>query len=251
MKNQVKKELFRLLGGQEASSPLDGYANVAFSQEGEDKILYCLFSRLNKKDGFYVDVGAHHPHRFSNTYLCYLQGWRGINIDANAEAIALFRKTRPRDINVSIGVGEKAEKSTFYIFDEPALNTFDAKVAQNVVNNSAYKIIGERIVKVMPLSQILDIYLPKGQGIDFLSVDVEGRDLDVLKSNDWSRYTPLCVLVEYHSGFDRKEGFSFSEVLNSEITKYLQSKGYSIFAKTLNTIFFYGQKHSLVSNAAR
>jgi FkbM family methyltransferase len=245
IKNKIKRALIKLLEKHEDSSLLGEYANVAYSQEGEDRILYSLFSLLNKKNGFYVDVGAHHPHRFSNTHLCYLQGWRGINIDANVEAIALFRETRPKDINVSIGVGEKAEKLTFYIFNEPALNTFDAKVAQNVVNNTPYKIIGERIVEVMPLSQLLDIYLPKGQGIDFLSVDVEGKDFDVLKSNDWSKYIPLCVLVEIHSGFARKEGFSFDEVLNSEITQYLQSKGYSVFAKTLNTIFFIFKKHSL------
>ena len=90
----------------------------------------------------------------------------------------------------------------------------------------------------MPLAQILDSYLPKGQEIDFLSVDVEGRDLDVLKSNDWSRYIPLCILVEIHSGPDQKEGFSFNEVLTSEIAQYLQPKGYSVFAKTMNTVFF-------------
>jgi len=240
IKNKIKRAHIKLI------EILGEYTNITYSQEGEDRILYSFFSKLNKKNGFYVDVGAHHPYRFSNTYIFYLQGWRGINIDANAEAITLFREMRPRDVNVSIGIGENAEKSTFYIFNEPAFNTFDAKVAENVVNNSSYKIIDERIVEVMPLSQILDIYMSKEQRIDFLSVDVEGKDLNVLKSNDWSRYIPLCVLVECHGGFDRKEGFSYDEVLNSEITQFLKSKGYSVFAKTLNTIFFISTLDSIV-----
>lgn len=248
IKRKIKRAFIKLLERHEAGNYLGKYANVAYSQEGEDRILFFLFGILNKKNGFYVDVGAHHPKRFSNTYIFYLQGWRGINIDANADAIPLFWETRPRDINVSIGVGEKAEKLPFYIFNEPALNTFDAIFAQNVINNSHYKIIDERMVEVLPLSKIFDIYLPKGQGIDLLSIDVEGRDLDVLKSNDWSRYIPLCVLVEFHSGFDRKEGFYFDEVLNSEITQYLQSKGYYVFAKTINTIFFIFKRRTNVSN---
>jgi len=243
VKNQIRKALVRLSEIREARSTSSRYAGTAYSQEGEDRILFSLFSLLNIKSGFYVDVGAHHPYKYSNTCLCHKQGWRGINIDASAEAIAVFRKMRPKDINVDVGVGEKSEMLRYYVFDEPALNTFDAKVAQNVVNNSPYRIIEERIVEVMPLSQILDIYLPKRQQIDLLTVDVEGKDLDVLKSNDWARYVPFCVLVEFHSGFDQKEGFSFDEVLASETTKYLQSKGYSVFAKTLNTIFFIFKKY--------
>lgn len=245
IRNKIKRVLTNSLVGDEDGSELSEFENISYSQEGEDRILYMLFGVLNKRNGFYVDVGAHHPHRFSNTYVFYSQGWRGINIDANAESIALFQEMRPRDINVSIGVGEKAEKSTFYIFNEPALNTFDAEVAQYVVNNYPYKIIEEKVVEVLPLSQILDSLLPKGQEIDFLSVDVEGRDFDVLKSNDWSRYVPLCVLVEIHSGSDKKEGFSFDEILNSEIALYLQSKGYSVFAKSLNTIFFILKNRSI------
>src|SRR5574341_650341 len=230
IKDKIKRALIKLLGYEDGGL-LGEHASVAYSQEGEDRILYSFFDILNKKNGFYVDVGAHHPKKFSNTYLFYLQGWRGINVDANADVLPLFREIRPNDINISIGVGEKAEKLTFYVFNEPALNTFDAIVALSAANTSSHKIIDERVVEVIPLSQILDIYLPKGQEIDFLSIDVEGRDLDVLKSNDWSRYSPLCILAEHYIGFDRKKDFYFYEVLNSEITQYLQSKGYSVFAK--------------------
>lgn len=238
IRNTIKRVLFKLQELYQAIRPLGKYGNIAYSQEGEDRILFSMFSLLNRKKGFYVDVGAYHPKRFSNTHLFYQRGWRGINIDANAASIALFQKMRPKDINIAIGVAEKQEKLTFYLFDEPAFNTFDAQVAQIVTSNSLSKIIEERVVEVMSLSQILDIYLPKGQRINFLSVDVEGRDLTALKSNDWSRFIPSYVLVEYHSGFDQKVGFSFQEVLDSQTAQFLKSRGYEAFAKTLNTIFF-------------
>lgn len=236
-KNKIKIIFTKLINVNNNGILLNDYGNISYSQEGEDRILYSLFESLNIKNGFYIDIGAHHPQRFSNTNIFYMRGWRGINIDANNEIMSLFGIMRPRDINVCVGVGLKNEISKYYIFDEPALNTFDIKKAENVVKNSKYKIIDERFVEVKPLSQILDTFLPKNQNIEFLSVDVEGRDLDVLKSNDWSKYKPFCILVEYHGG-QKTGGFSFEEVLESEISQYLQSKGYKIFAKTLNTLFF-------------
>ncbi len=81
-----------------------GYMNPSYSIEGEDRIVRSLF--WEKRDtGFYVDVGAHHPFRFSNTYLFYTQGWRGINIDATPGSMRAFKKHRPRDINLEIGIG--------------------------------------------------------------------------------------------------------------------------------------------------
>jgi len=238
LKNSINKIIEFILMIQNTIKHINYFVTYSYSQEGEDKILLSLFGINQKKNGFYVDVGAHHPKRYSNTYISYLAGWTGINIDANHEAIKLFNKFRPRDINLAIGVSEKSEKLTFHVFDEPALNTFDQEVAFNIINNSNFKKINELILEVMPLSRILDLHLPKGQVIDFLNIDVEGKDLDVLKSNDWSKYIPLYILIEIHSDYDQEEGFSFDEILNSDITIFLKSKGYIVFAKTLNTVFY-------------
>lgn len=238
LKEPIKKIIKFFLMIQNAIKNINYYVTYSYSQEGEDKILFSLFGNDQKKNGFYVDVGAHHPKRYSNTYISYLAGWTGINIDANHEAIKLFNKFRPRDINLAIGVSEKSEKLTYHVFNEPALNTFDQEVAFNIINNSNFKKINELLLEVMPLSRILDTYLPKGQVIDFLNIDVEGKDLDVLKSNDWSKYIPLYILIEIHSDYDQEEGFSFDEILNSDITFFLKSKGYIVFAKTLNTVFY-------------
>ena len=72
--------------------------NICYSQNGEDLILNRFLE--NKKNGFYIDIGAHHPIRFSNTYLFYKKGWRGINIDAMPGSMDLFNKIRSRDINI-------------------------------------------------------------------------------------------------------------------------------------------------------
>jgi hypothetical protein len=245
IKNLAKGSLLKLAWEHEAGNHLRKFANVAYSQEGEDRILYSLFEILCRKNGFYVDVGVHHPKRDSNTYLFFLQGWRGINIVANTEAVALFQKMRTKDINIHFCIGEQAKKLTNDKFDDLPFETFDVGVPKNLVGNSAHKDIDEKIVDVMPLHQILDIYLPKGQEIDFLSIEVGGKDLDVLKSNNWSRYIPFCVLVDMHSRLDLNEGFSFNEVLSSQITKFLETKGYHIFAKTLNTIFFIFKKYPI------
>ena len=83
----------------------DSYALKSYSQEGEDMILMRLFE--NQKMGFYVDVGAHHPKRFSNTYFFYKLGWKGINVDAMPGSMTAFNRIRARDINIEKPVSNK------------------------------------------------------------------------------------------------------------------------------------------------
>jgi FkbM family methyltransferase len=205
------------------------YSLSSYSQEGEDLILQRIFEYKNV--GFYIDVGAYHPFRFSNTYLFYLKGWRGINIDPTPGSMRLFNKFRKRDINLEVGIGEKEDTLIYYMFNEPALNTFDENLAKKRDGEKGYYIIKELSIKVYPLSKILEEYLPEGQKIDFLTIDVEGKDFEVLKSNDWSRFRPKVVLVEILSS-------SIEEVFESPIYIFMKENGYSFFAKTFNTCFF-------------
>lgn len=71
-----------------------------------------------------MDVGAHHPKRFSNTHYFYKKGWRGINIDAMPGGMRLFRKIRPKDINLEIAISDKKRVLTYYVFNDHALNGF-------------------------------------------------------------------------------------------------------------------------------
>lgn len=73
--------------------------------------------------------------------------------------------------------------------------------------------------------------LPEGQPIDFLSIDVEGLDMKVLRSNDWQIYQPRVVLVEILDS-------TLEEIFKNEAYAFLQSQGYLLYAKAVNTIIF-------------
>lgn len=204
------------------------YVTKSYSQEGEDIILRRLFE--NQQTGFYVDVGAHHPIRFSNTYFFYKRGWRGINIDAMPGSMKLFKKIRPRDINLEIAISDKKDIMNYYIFNEPALNTFSEELAKKR-NRGNYKILEVKKIECSTLSDILNQYLPFNQEIDFLSIDVEGMDFAVLKSIDLFKYKPKVILIEILDS-------NLEDILNHEITKYLKNYNYVVFAKTFNTVIF-------------
>jgi FkbM family methyltransferase len=208
--------------------PLDKYSHhsLSFSQEGEDGVLMRIFERQQK--GFYVDIGAHHPQRFSNTYRFYLRGWRGINVDPLPGSKVRFDALRDRDINLEIGVANDPGVLTYFSFEEPALNTFDSKVALS--RTSA--LLESREIPVYPLKQVLSDNLPSGEAIDFLSIDVEGLDLAVLRSNDWSRFRPRYVLAEALGMRDVRD------VQQTELHAFMENVGYSLYAKTMNTLFF-------------
>lgn len=205
------------------------YSRESFSQEGEDLILERFLE--NKKAGFYVDVGAHHPMRFSNTYRLYLSGWRGLNIDANPGSMRMFRRSRPRDINVEAAVSQGNRVLRYYVFNEPALNTFDRERALRITGGD-YRIVKELNITTQPLWELLDRYVPKDTTIDLLTIDVEGFDYDVLLSNDWNRYTPEFILVEC------LDISTLDQTYQDPAARLLAAQNYSMVAKTLNSTLF-------------
>jgi hypothetical protein len=213
----------------EKNNPFIKFFNESYSQEGEDMILRRIFE--NKKSGFYVDVGAYHPKRFSNTYYFYKRGWLGINIEARPGSKQLFDKIRPRDINIEVPISNFSEELTYYAFDEPALNGLIKDLADLRVKNKAGKILFTKKMNTSTLSEILDKYLPKNTVIDFMSIDVEGLDLNVLESNNWDKYQPRYILIE---DLDQCN----TSLSDSTISKFLIQKNYSFFAKTVNTYFY-------------
>lgn len=207
----------------------DGYALKSYSQEGEDMILKRFFN--GQVDGFYVDVGAHHPKRFSNTFLFYQKGWRGINIDAMPGSMVQFNRSRPRDINIEKPVSDKVETLTYYAFNEPALNGFSKEISLSRNGLRDYQIEFTKEIETTTLQEILDEWLPGGKKIDFLTIDVEGLDIQVLRSINLVQHAPRMILVEILQT-------TYLEVSNSEVNKHLTSFGYSIYAKSGNTVFF-------------
>ncbi|MES2276888.1 MAG: FkbM family methyltransferase [Bacteroidota bacterium] len=208
----------------------------SYSQEGEDMIYRSFFERKHYK-GFYVDVGAHHPYRFSNTLHFYKNGWRGINIEPTPGATRLFNIFRKRDINLNIGITAQAGTLPFYCFAEPALNSFSLEYSRSrSAATTQYPITKTIQVNTLPLSDVLDTYLPMGQVIDFLSIDAEGLDLEVLQSNNWNKYIPLFIMVE--------ACLDIRTVTDAEIYQYMASLNYQLVAMTARTLFFKLNKHN-------
>ena len=149
MKNIIKKLIIKFTPHKLTNiyyNNLLKYASLSYSQEGEDMILKRIFNE--KKNGFYIDVGAHHPKRFSNTHYFYLKGWRGINIDAMPSSMKLFNKQRPKDINLEIAISDKKEVLTYYGFNESALNSFSKEISNQRDGLNDYKIISIIFLKV-------------------------------------------------------------------------------------------------------
>lgn len=206
------------------------FRNNSFSQEGEDLIIDKILNY--KKKGFYIDIGAHHPIKYSNTYIFYKRGWNGINIDAMPDSMNEFKKIRPKDKNIQAAISNENTNVTFYIFNEPALNTLNSEEAKSKDNKNGYRIVKEIKVDTIKLSELLAIQMENNQEIDFMSIDTEGNDLNVLKSNDWEKYRPNLIMVE-DLKFKNLEDYNQSEIFN-----YMKSLNYSIVAKTINTVFY-------------
>jgi FkbM family methyltransferase len=221
----TKKLVQRLLLGYDSYAP-------SFSSAGEDMILRHMIGS-DKMDGFYVDIGAYHPVHYSNTYFFYTNGWRGINIEARPGSRNLFEKVRPRDVNLEIGIAASKGELTYYLIGEDStMNSFSREFLEHL---GLLKEVKKEIpVPVLPLADVLTRYLPEKQQIDFMNVDVEGHDLEVLKSNDWNRFRPRFVVVEDIAVDPDK----------SEIAKFMRSFGYevcvqnSIILGKLNEYFF-------------
>lgn len=215
---------------------LDAYGTASYSQEGEDMILRRIFE--NRRQGFYVDVGAHHPKRFSNTCYFYNLGWHGINIEPDTEGIKHFYRARRRDVNLCVGVSDNPGKMDYFVFDDPALNTFSQALAHEREKTTRYKIVQVRSVEVRRLDSIFRQYATNHQ-IDFLSIDTEGHEMSVLRSNDWVTYRPRCLLVEYLHA-------SLLEATRSGVFEFVEALDYVLFAKTFNTLIFLDKSEDLV-----
>lgn len=149
-----------------------GYFYKSFSQCGEDMILNFLF--YSKKNGVYVDIGAHHPYRYSNTHKFYKKGWRGINIDPVPGFLEIFNSYRKGDINLELAIAGEEKKVHYFMFEDPAYNFISDKAEIDSSDYDNLNLINKIEITAMPLHKILDKYLKNNTKIDFLNIDAEG-----------------------------------------------------------------------------
>jgi hypothetical protein len=188
-----------------------------YSQSKEDIFILNKF----KKCGFYVDVGCNHPLRINNCHLLYQNKWRGINIDLDKLSIELFNFVRSEDINVNMAVSLKKGKIKYYF------NKF-LGLSNSLLKKKYLPYFG--IINSDRLDRIIDRTKFKNKRIDFLNIDVEGKDIDVLRSLDFKRYNPRSICIEIWS---TKKSFK-----KHKVYKFLIKKKYSlVFNKNENYIF--------------
>ncbi|MFD2524094.1 FkbM family methyltransferase [Emticicia soli] len=203
------------------------FGKINFSQTGEEIVIQWILKDI--KQGFYLDVGCHHPYKISNTFQLYLNGWHGIAIDANPTLIEKWKRKRKNDIPLVAAISDEEKEVTFYEFKESEVNTMDEGMVQEWKQKFNYR--SERKLTTQTLTSILDKYLPENQKIDLLTVDVEGNDFNVIKSIDLNKYRPKLIVVEIH-------GFDLSNIEENEIYQYLITQKYTLVSfATMNGYF--------------
>lgn len=235
-KKLVRKTVYKLLPPP--------FTRNSYSQSGEDVIVDFLFRGIGLSRPAYLDIGTNNPTWGNNTFLFYENGSRGVLVEADETIIPLIRAHRTGDKILNIGVGLSEQKEAdFYIFDVSGIHTFNKEEAEERNRVGVHKIV--KVAKV-PLKPINDIIKENFDSYpDFLSIDIEGLDLAVLQSLDFSKY-PIPVICS--------ETCTYSEnhikPKDPAIAGFMATQGYFIYADTyINTIFvnknwFYNSKIS-------
>lgn len=222
----IKKAL-RLI----SAAPInDTHQKLSYSQCGEDLIVDYVFRLRGIDRPSYLDIGANHPYYLSNTAYFYQKGGRGINVEANPYLSDQFKSARPEDITLNIGVGPTESELTFFIMEDNTLSTFSKDECDSMIKNG--KALKEtKVVRLTTIQNILDEHY-NGKFPDFLSIDIEGLDLEILKTIDYSKSTPLIICVEAAEYSPSGAGKRKDELIN-----FLVDKGYYEYANTnLNAI---------------
>jgi hypothetical protein len=201
-------------------------ASLHYSQDGEDIVLNRLFG--GRAEGFYVDIGAHHATRFSNTFSLYRRGWHGINVDATPGSMATFRGLRPRDISLELFISDRIEPLCMHLFREAALNTASATLAKSYVA-AGWEKTGEIELLPKSLAGVMGEHVPASTTVDLLSIDVEGEELGVLRSGDWDAYRPVVVVIEALAT-------SLARLQDEPAVRFLTDRGYEARFRLFNSV---------------
>ncbi|MGZ8883269.1 MAG: FkbM family methyltransferase [Nitrososphaeraceae archaeon] len=182
----------------------------------------------NKKIN-YLDIGANHPFYLSNTALLYKYGGSGTLVEPDPYFAKLIRRRRSKDKVLECGVHFSGDQTAdFYIMDTPSLNTFSKTEMQR------YEQMGHKLKKTIEvnLMNINDILQSVGE-LDFVNLDIEGLDFEIIKMINWEKYRPKCICVETLNYEKTKE-----PVKSKYIIDYMISKNYILYADTfINSIF--------------
>lgn len=205
----------------------------SFSQEGEDLIIDRILKKNNisYKEIYYLDIGAGHPIKYSNTFYFYLRGAKGISIDAFKKNIHLHKILRPADISLNLLIGNENQSKNYYYFSQSELNTTSKKrleelkkhnifpVKTNTIQQTSFKTLFEKKLK------------DEIKKVNFFNIDIEGSEAEVLNNINWEIFRPRIICAEIISN-------NMNEVYQHDTYKILISNGYEIYSKLYNSIIF-------------
>ena len=191
-----------------------------YSNWGLDLMADDFFKKKTK--GIYIDVGCHHPFLNNNTYRLYKRGWRGINIDLDFNSIDMFNFFRQSDLNVQSAISDTEEEKDFFFFhNRSAINTLSKSSG-----NKAKEI---KKINTITLNSLIENSKFKDNKIDFLSIDVEGHELNVLKGFDIKKYKPNLIILEFiDPNINEFYHQKIENIINSLLYKYMDNNDYKL-----------------------
>jgi FkbM family methyltransferase len=205
-------------------------SKLSYSQQGEDLVVESILTHLQFSRLTYLDIEAGEPIAGSNTYLFYRHGFRGVLVEPNPKLCGDLSSVRPQDKVLNVGIASKEEaEADYFVTNEWPRNTFSREVAESYPKTTGGRVHVEKVIK-MPLVNINRVIAEHfQQAPDFISIDTEGLDLDILTSLDFDRYRPAVVCAETMSGVVQ---------VNGAILDLMKSKDYGIRGGSIvNTIF--------------
>ena len=202
------------------------HKRISYSYGGIDSLILNIFK--NQKNGFYLDIGCGHPIKNNNTYLLNKKGWSGINIDLDKENIDLFNSYRKKDVNLATAVSDKEGETDLYFYhNKSSLNT----ISKENADFQKAKVSAIKKIKTQTINKIIENSPFKDRKIDFLSLDVEGSELAILKNFDFTKYSPKVIVVEYLDLSLKKleiKNLNINNIIKSEIYKLIESNNYTL-----------------------
>lgn len=211
---------------------------LSYAQNGEDIIVSKLFEDIFQKEIIYYDIGANDPVLINNTYLLYRKGNKGILVEPNTSLCEKLKEIRPRDTVLNYGISTSQGDMEYYVLDNDRLSTFSKEEAELCLK------YGNKIIRVDKIKTVNLNYIFSEYGKpDYISIDIEGMDFEIVKEVDFELYAPLCICLEtlvYNGG--KKESFE-------DLSSFLKEKGYFIYSDTwINTIFVKKQAYDDAMN---
>jgi FkbM family methyltransferase len=210
---------------------------ISYAQSGEDIIVDFIFNNiLNQPKFTYCDIGAHHSTHISNTALFYRKGMNGICIEPDPTLFEEIQRNRSKDICLNIGIGfsDKEEILDFFIMSPRSLNTFSRTEAERLDKEGVHKIVEVKKIQTINVNRIFEKhFIP-----DFLSIDVEGIDFEILKSIDLNTNRPRVICIETAEFSSTPPGDKIYDSID-----YLKQNDYMFYADTYSNSIFLDNKY--------